>query len=381
MVNNGTEFLEGKLRTVYLHVGMPKTATTALQNFLPLNNTLLNSKGFDYPEMPFRFDGISMYRNGHFLTFWNTRRKHPEWAKGLEIVESSFRKYPNVILSDESLWSRQRIEKFWHNIKRAFRKMDVSIRVIVYLRRQDEQLESHWNQKVKNFTVSLPLTFDEYIASGRYTYMPFEYDKALDRIAARIGKDNLIVRVYDRRQFVGGSIFSDFLDALGLELSDEFESLPYTSNVRLPNNAVEIKRQINSLFYKTGVHDFYCDAILDAFGMELMKERPRTDTSMFSPELRAEFMERYSKGNAYVAREYLGREDGVLFEEESAPVQWRYDDREMMEDAVRILAAGDTYLFRQQEEMHRKLAQINEALPVIMYNRLTGRKGHTQEES
>ena len=369
--------------TVYLHVGMPKTATTALQNFLPLNNKLLNTMGFDYPDMPFHFEGVSPVRNGHFLTFWNSRKKHPEWSKGIELIEKSFKKHPNVILSDESLWSRQRIEKFWHNIKRVFKKMGVSIKVIVYLRRQDEQLESHWNQKVKNSPVSLPTSFDDYLSGGGYAYMPFEYDKALDRIAARIGKDNLIVRVYDRRRFVGGTIFSDFLNALGLEWSDDFQLLPYTSNVRLPNNAVEIKRIANPLFYKKDEnYDFYCDAISDAFGMELMKDRPRADTTMFSPQQREEFMARYNEGNAYVAREYLDRDDGILFEDDPNTLpEWKYDDKEMMEDTVRILAAADTYIFRQQEEMTRKLAQINEALPVLMYNKLTGHKAHNREEA
>ncbi len=52
-----------------------------------------------------------------------------------------------------------------------------------------------------------------------------------------------------------------------------------------------------------------------------------------------------------------------------------------MEDTVRILAAADTYIFKQQEEMTRKLSQINEALPVLMYNKLTGRSATNREEA
>lgn len=359
---------------------MPKTATTALQTFLPLNQKLLNRHGFVYPDMPFHFEGVGIRRNGHFLTFWTRRKDHPEWKKGFSVVEKAFKKYDNVILSDENLWSRQRLQKFWGRVKRKFRRMDVQIKVIVYLRRQDEQVESHWNQKVKSFKVHIDTPFDEYMNSGGYDYMPFDYDASLDRIADRIGKENLIVRVFERQQFEGGTIFSDFLDAIGLSFTDEYQLPEYTSNVRLPDNAVEIKRWVNPLFLNDDVFDFYSESISETFGMASQKERPRPRTSMFSPQERAAFMERYKEGNAYVAREYLGRADGVLFRDDpDALPQWHYDDNDMLEDAVRILGGADTYIFEKQEELFHRIKRLNETLPFALYNKLSGQKASKEE--
>ncbi|MBR1634517.1 MAG: hypothetical protein IJ682_05575 [Lachnospiraceae bacterium] len=363
------------MSTVYLHIGMPKTATTALQTFLPLNQKILNRQGFVYPDMPFHFDGIGIRRNGHFLTFWMRRKQHPEWKKGFEVVEKATRRYENIILSDENLWSRQRLKKFWKRVKKKIYRMNADIKVIVYLRRQDDQVESHWNQKVKSYKVHITKSFEDYMRDGGYDYMPFDYDKALDRIADRIGKENLIVRPFEKQQFVGGTIFSDFINALGLEYTDEYELPPYTANVRLPDNAVEIKRQVNHLFEGNDLYDFYSEAIVGAFGTGLLKERPRPKTSMFSPEQRAEFMKRYEEGNAYVAREYLGREDGVLFyDDPDALPQWKPDDREMMEDTVRILGGADVYLYEQQEEIRRQIQEIYDTLPFAAYRRLAGKK-------
>lgn len=55
------------MATLYLHIGTPKTGTTAIQNFLPLNKSLLNEQGFCYPDFGYRYYGVNRYRNGHFL--------------------------------------------------------------------------------------------------------------------------------------------------------------------------------------------------------------------------------------------------------------------------------------------------------------------------
>ena len=43
--------------TLYLHIGTPKTGTTALQNFLPANEEVLEQHGICYPDFGFRYTG------------------------------------------------------------------------------------------------------------------------------------------------------------------------------------------------------------------------------------------------------------------------------------------------------------------------------------
>ena len=73
------------------------------------------------------------------------------------------------------------------------------------------EIEPFVLEKVKEKKTCMTETFEEYIDSGMYEYMPFHYDEGIDRVAQRVGKENLIVRVYEKQQFVGGSLFSDFL--------------------------------------------------------------------------------------------------------------------------------------------------------------------------
>ena len=56
------------MRTIYLHIGMPKTGTSAIQYFLSANQALLEEKGLIYRQMPWHYPGHTDRRNAHFLT-------------------------------------------------------------------------------------------------------------------------------------------------------------------------------------------------------------------------------------------------------------------------------------------------------------------------
>ena len=192
------------MSTVYLHLGMPKTATTALQRFFFKNREVLNQRGVGYPIMPFHFEHVPDARNAHFLVLFNENKEAPEWKEGFSVLKEEAKTYDKILMSDERLWSVQRKKGFWRNVKKGFSDAGLDIKIIVYLRRQDEQVESHWNQKVKEPKTHMSEIFAEYMEKGMHNYMPFRYAKALKRIAKHIGKENIIVRAFEKRQFEGG---------------------------------------------------------------------------------------------------------------------------------------------------------------------------------
>ncbi len=121
------------MSTVYLHMGMPKTGTTALQQFFDKNRDVLEKKGFAYPIMPFQYDAISLIRNAHFMVCFRKHRKHPEWQRGFDEVKRVAGLYDNIILSDEQLWSTQRKRGFWKRVRKGFEEAGVALKIIVYL--------------------------------------------------------------------------------------------------------------------------------------------------------------------------------------------------------------------------------------------------------
>ena len=55
------------MRTLYLHIGTPKTATTSIQMFCVDNESVLKKLGYSYPILNFKFPKVEKRRNGHFL--------------------------------------------------------------------------------------------------------------------------------------------------------------------------------------------------------------------------------------------------------------------------------------------------------------------------
>ena len=55
------------MKTLWLHIGMAKTASTAIQTFCSENAKLLEREGFCYPIFSISYPGISRAHNGCFL--------------------------------------------------------------------------------------------------------------------------------------------------------------------------------------------------------------------------------------------------------------------------------------------------------------------------
>ena len=64
------------MSTVYIHVGTPKTGTSAIQVFFTKNRKLLKEKGVCYPDLGFDFPGIKSNRNAHCLNAYIYDENH-----------------------------------------------------------------------------------------------------------------------------------------------------------------------------------------------------------------------------------------------------------------------------------------------------------------
>ena len=64
------------MSTVYIHVGTPKTGTSAIQVFFTKNRKLLKEKGVCYPNLGFDFPGINSNRNAHCLNAYIYDENH-----------------------------------------------------------------------------------------------------------------------------------------------------------------------------------------------------------------------------------------------------------------------------------------------------------------
>lgn len=350
--------------TLYLHIGTPKTGTSAIQRFLYLNSEALKKQSFCYPDFGYRYSEIRKERNGHFLvhhqksdflspeTKKQVRQAETErFYEGLDNVKKIMETYPNVILSDENIWNGYvKKKRFWPRLAEAVSKRGIDLKVIVYLRRQDLLIESYWLQMVKGFP-SCQLSLQEFIASGKYTRFKLDYYEQLQKIAKAIGKENIIVRVYEKQQYEenGNTLTSDFLQSIGVKMNDDFQKPDIVVNTRLSGSCLEVKRILNQSDYlRTNTN--------------LMKELKKVQDELgheeckyFSCEEQITFLKNYEQSNMNVAREFLNRKDGILFRdkitEENNTSKQSYSPEELVLICGRILEHQDEKLEKMKQNL------------------------------
>lgn len=291
-------------KSLYLHIGMGKTGTTALQDFFWGNRKILIDHDIRYPKK-------GAVANAHHLLsphiprflegVWKFKRVE-EWAP--ELVKSPQKR---ILLSSELIaWAEgDVVREFCTELLQWF-----DVKVIVYLRRQDNIIMASYNQQIKAGPQrrKLDVIYDKKIEL-------FDYEKILAPWAESIGKKNLIVLPYEHGQFYDGDIRRDFMHRVfDIDLDDRFKLINANANPRLSQGPGEYKRMVNNL-----MSDEEKNARFNKLLMQYSAELDKNSTSVFSnqdalaPALRLKILEATREATEVVAREYMGREDGRMF--------------------------------------------------------------------
>ena len=363
------------MKTLWIHIGMAKTGSTAIQFFCKENADVLAKKGYGYPALSFHYPGISKAHNGRFLLGMlidengnrDLEQEDKNFQAGMQMVDELFLEYDNVVLSDESIWRGMDMEKknLWELLMEKAKKGGYGIRVIVYFRRQDKFFPSNWNQLVKKQWSQE--TFAQYTGREERYFLNY-YDK-LERMASVIGKENIIVRRYDGKEhFEGGSIYSDFLSAIGLTMTEEYTVSKEVRNSGLYGNTHEIKRVLNSILKDR-------DRKVQMFLMERLQEfsdvsQENYPSEMFSQEEIHEILDRYGPGNRKVAEEYLQEAGGELFDNTVKDVpKWEKENPYMLDDVIRLLGTTSVYFYhetiRLKQELNTLTKQTNKEIRAL----------------
>lgn len=381
------------MKTLYLHIGTTKTATSSIQKFLRINRKILEKHNYCYPPLLHIYSHISPDRNGHFLVgnlylpdgSRDIVREQVYRKEGMKQVLSYFQQYDNVILSDEVIWrvtSRSRKNLFPY-LKGRAQEHGFQIKVIVYLRRQDEFQISLWNQNVKHSRTAMTLTFEERLNQvlDEEDYV-LNYAAKLDEIAGYVGKENVIVRRFEPESWVNGSIVDDFMQCIGLPVTKEFRSLKKKINYGLSGNAAEIKRIINKDSSFTQDENVYLGSFLRKQSPESSRLYP---CSMLSREESQNLINQFAEENSRVAEEYI--HDGKpLFSDKIKDLpKWQPDNPYMTEDVIHFFSSVCIDLHRKTEQLQALVEQQQQELyahkhPFLtLWHRIMGRKNTSGE--
>lgn len=252
---------------------------------------------------------------------------------------------------------KTRKENLWNRLKKIADRDGYTIKLIVYLRRQDDFVASVWNQRLK-----MPVnhynetdTWHSYIENcPDDPTLNLDYYSTLQSASNVLGRENIIVRRYDRNFLKDGLSQADFLDALGLELTDEYVMSKAVVNPKLSLNGCEIKRIINGMEkISLQEHRFFqksltCTAALSE------QEYPRI---LWNAAEADAFMNRYAESNQKIADVFI--QDGLpLFENRHADGEvWQPDNPQFLPDVIRFAASSDLQLLRAHKELQQQVKE------------------------
>ena len=299
-----------------LHVGMGKTGTSSIQAWFHRNRRRLIRHGVLFPESPgkrrharlssaIRSDDAPRPHDRRGIEEPPASQLRPVVLE--ELVDEIRSARPSrLLLSDEGLCGAP--DEALANLRQLLDGVAESVRVVYYLRRQDEHLCSRYQQAVKwnGLTARLAERADRMEHGALY-----DYRARLDAWQRVFRPDELVVRRFERADFVGGTLLQDFLDAAGLGLQPaDFVEGP-TRNTSLDAESVELLRLLNLFEQEEG------GAVP---GMPPWKQTLRTlhrvseGPTLALPEERMErFMARWRDTNRAVAREYFPDSADALF--------------------------------------------------------------------
>ncbi|NYJ00751.1 hypothetical protein HNR19_001449 [Nocardioides thalensis] len=232
-----------------LHIGTGKTGTSSIQQFLRINRPRLARRAILYPHAPGRARHTQL---GFFVKTEAELARIVEWTRAghgdLDAFRADFERRltteiseaapKRVIMSDEALYSLS--DEALLRLRSLAERIADRVRVIVYLRRQDDHLVSRYQQAVKTGATETLAEF------ARLDHTPtYDYAARLTTWQQVVRPDQLVVRRFEPSRFGAGGLYQDFLDAAAIKAPlDRFKPVE-SQNESLDAEAVELLRILN----------------------------------------------------------------------------------------------------------------------------------------
>jgi hypothetical protein len=238
------------MTTLYLHIGSEKTGTTSVQRFLRANRDLLARHAILFPRAPGEENHMGLAVAAQ-TDFGPLRRKifHVHTWPEVEEFRAALKRnlqdelrardYRSAIMSGEHCSSRLTTEEEVQWLREFLREMFDDVRIIVYLRRQDEFLLSTYSTDVKGGAVHRLRVPEGDVIERRYDLW-----NLVSRWANVFGRENVICRKYEKGSLKDGDIVEDFRHVIGLDPAWPY-AYPKRLNESLDATSLEFLRLMN----------------------------------------------------------------------------------------------------------------------------------------
>jgi hypothetical protein len=282
-------------KTIYVHAGMSKTGTTSIQKMLTKNQQILSQKGILYPNAA-RKNGIGH----HSLAAFIKQGKDSDEALKLQ-AEIEECEHSTVIVSTELLerMSRQK----WQSLKTFFAPHHVKI--IYYLRRQDDAIVSMYNELVKKHAVNQD--FSTYVETSPRVDL-LDYRATLSVIEDVVGFQNMSIGIFSKSSLKHGNIGNDFIARIQPECAElQAFSAPHDNSSLMPASAMLMARINRQVDFNIDHSKFYGPACKLA---EVVNNQVKGMTTVRhdyfkTDQQRDVFLQKFAESNQFISDKYL----------------------------------------------------------------------------
>jgi hypothetical protein len=235
----------------FLHIGVYKTGTTAIQRCLELNSEHFRKKGVAAGSRLCNGHGaLSRYLSNENYIGPSRIRNGIKTSADIQAYGEKIKKYIDIqkkegmktfVFSDESLCAYSATADL-ERIKCFFEEYFNSIQIVIYVRNQIELASSNYNQYLRSGgTRSQILPDDNEMPKLLKSY--FDFNKLLSRWSDLFGREKIIPRVFEKENLAQNDVCIDFLRLISLY--DENIKLPGRINEGYSIKAQEFLRRVN----------------------------------------------------------------------------------------------------------------------------------------
>ncbi|WP_251929727.1 hypothetical protein [Salinibacter ruber] len=338
---------------LYLHIGTHKTGSTAIQGALRRHSRDLKDEGI--LRIPTHHSLLKKLMRAKSSDPAFASQVREELAQNLN-SELSSSSDSRLILSYEGLSGHfltgySNTEVVAETLRQAFDDLDVE--VIVYLRRQDDFVESMYTQMIYQGEA---YSFDQFISQSDIDQIDW-YD-LVNAYGSKFGADKIHVRRYHRKFLPEPySLIQDFGRVVGSEVLSRYETSK-TANSGYSRTALEIARRTNP--YLDDREQSQLRGILQASNTKKFFE----SYSFFAPDERRTFLEQHASSNRRILDEYFPEQDSRLFPKPDFEDHKEWEGLTVERTAITLTRAllavkeDSPYIVRALEKIERKVGSM-----------------------
>jgi hypothetical protein len=304
---------------LYIHIGTHKTGSTSIQHALKNIGKQSLDEGWRFIKNPKIMKCLSQstkYDKGLVSSYRDE----------LDSLVSSVKSTKKIIVSSEH-YSGIATDGYQNSGIIASMLRDATskykVKIIIYLRRQDDFVESMYTQMIHQGGT---LEFDCFL-KGFDSLEALDYQRMLNDYSLSFGRENIIVRSYHEASRRG--LLNDFSEIIVSDLLKK--STSERSNPSYSSHALEIAKKCNQHL------DTKQQSRLRRALQRVMIKNNLDDFLFFSNEDRLQFQEKYNNSNRCVADQYFNLNGESLFTAPKIPTNDRSTDKLQYEEVAKLI--------------------------------------------